>query len=51
MKYIIDNTNGSGSGCDEVFSSYDDAKMHMIFYSAEEKKYLEIVEIPDDVEI
>lgn len=44
-KYFIDNTNGSGSGCDTLFDSIDDARRHMDFYTEKEREGLEIVPI------
>lgn len=44
-KYIIDNTNGSGSGCDTLFNTIDDAQRHMNFYTEREREGLEIVPI------
>lgn len=44
-KYIIDYTNGSGSGCDQLFDSIEDAQQHMSFWTAEERKGCEIVEV------
>lgn len=48
-KYIIDYTNGSGSGCDKVFDTYEDAKFHMkIAYTENEREGLEIIEIEEE---
>lgn len=44
-KYIIDYTEGSGSGCDKLFDTYEDAERHMMFYTAKEREGLEIVEV------
>lgn len=35
----------SGSGCDEMFDSFEDAEFHMKFYSDKERQELVIVEI------
>ena len=44
-KYMIDYVNGSGSGCDELFRSREDAELHMSFYTEKEKEGLVIVEV------
>ena len=44
-KYIIDNMNGSGSGCDTMFDTIEDAQRHMSFYTEKEREGLEIVPI------
>ena len=44
-KYIIDNTNGSGSGCDTIFDTIEDAQRHMNFYTDKEREGLEIVPV------
>lgn len=43
--YIIDNTNGSGSGCDTIFPTRDDAERHMKLWTAKERDGCEVVEI------
>lgn len=49
MKYIIDYTEGSGSGCDKVFDTYEDAEWHMrMFYTDKEREGLDIVEIEEE---
>lgn len=45
-KYKIDYTEGSGSGCDNLFYSREDAQYHMnTFYTEDERKGLEVVEV------
>lgn len=44
-KYMIDYTQGSGSGCDTLFNSREDAEFHMKLWTAEERKGCEIVEV------
>ena len=44
-KYIIDNMNGSGSGCDTLFDTIEDAQRHMNFYTEREREGLEIVPV------
>lgn len=48
VRYIIDYTDGSGSGCDIIFRTYDDARRHMSSYTAKERDGLEIVEVTID---
>lgn len=49
MKYIIDYENGSGSGCDKVFTSVEDAQWHInTFYTEQEKDGLIVVPIEDE---
>lgn len=57
VQYQIDNTEGSGSGCDIFFDSKEDALFHInTFYTENERHGLEIVEvqssnfIPDEPE-
>lgn len=47
-KYIIDYLYGSGSGCDTLFDTYEDAEYHMSFWTEEEKKGCVIVEVDTD---
>jgi hypothetical protein len=44
-KYMIDYTEGSGSGCDKLFDTRDDARFHMDFYTDKEREGLEVVEV------
>ena len=45
-KYMIDYTEGSGSGCDKLFDTREDAEWHMnTFYTEDERKGLEVVEV------
>ena len=47
-KYMIDYENGSGSGCDKLFDTREDAEFHMnVFYTPEEREGLAIVEIEE----
>lgn len=43
--YMIDYVDGSGSGCDTIFDTREDAERHMSFWTAEERKGCEIVEV------
>ena len=45
IKYMIDYENGSGSGCDTIFDTIEDAKQHMKFYTEKEKEGLVIVPV------
>ena len=47
-KYLIDYTAGSGSGCDELFDTREDAEFHMSFWTDDERKNCEIVEVEVD---
>lgn len=47
-KYLI--YNESGSGCDTLFNSYDDAERHLIFWTKAEKEGCEIVAVRFDTE-
>lgn len=49
-KYLIYNENGSGSGCDTLFDSYNDAERHLIFWTKAEKEGCEIVAVRFDTE-
>jgi hypothetical protein len=44
-KYMIDYTEGSGSGCDELFDTYQDAEYHMSFWTEKEREGCVIVEV------
>lgn len=44
-RYFIDNTQGSGSGCDKFFATKEAAEFHMQFYTEEEREGLEIAEM------
>lgn len=45
-KYMIDYTEGSGSGCDKLFDTREVAEWHMnTFYTEDERKGLEVVEV------
>ena len=46
VKFRIDTDDNeiSGSGCDTLFDSKDEAEWHMHFYTEDEKKHLVIVE-------
>ena len=45
MKYMIEFLNGSGSGCDELFDSIQDAEFHMSFWTLEERENCVIVPV------
>ena len=47
-KYLIDYTEGSGSGCDQLFDTYEAAEFHMSFWTDKEKEGCEIVEVEVD---
>lgn len=45
-KYIIDYTEGSGSGCDKLFDTREDAQFHMnTFWTPEEREGCVIDEV------
>lgn len=44
-KYMIDYTEGSGSGCDKLFDTKEEAERHMMFYTDKEREGLEVVEV------
>lgn len=47
-KYIIDYTDGSGSGCDKSFETREEALFHMnTFWTSEEREGCVIVEIDE----
>ena len=46
--YMIDYTAGSGSGCDTIFETREDAERHMSNYTAKERDGLEIAEVRVD---
>lgn len=48
MKYMIDYLYGSGSGCDDLFDSVEDAKNHMSFWTPEEREGCVIVPLSED---
>lgn len=52
VKYRIDTDDNeiSGSGCDMLFDSKEDAEWHMRNYTEEEKKHLVIVEDFEEVQ-
>lgn len=43
--YIIDYVDGSGSGCDTIFATREDAERHMSFWTEKERQGCEIVEV------
>lgn len=43
--YIIDYVDGSGSGCDTIFDTYEDAERHMSLWTEKERQGCEIVEV------
>ena len=43
--YMIDYVVGSGCGGDTIFDTREDAERHMSFWTAEERKGCEIVEV------
>lgn len=45
---MIDYTEGSGSGCDQLFDTYEAAEFHMSFWTDKEKEGCEIVEVEID---
>lgn len=47
MKYIIDSDVTGGSGCDEIFETFEDAKFHFDLYTENERQGLFIAEIED----
>lgn len=45
-KYAIDYTEGSGSGCNELFNTREDAERHMqLFWTPEEREGCEVIEV------
>ena len=44
-KYMIDYTQGSGSGCDELFDTIEDAQRHMMLWTNKEREDCVIVEV------
>ena len=48
MKYRIEYMRGSGSGCDELFDTYEDAEFHMSFWTPEEREGCAIVEVEEE---
>lgn len=46
-KYIIDTKDPyfSGSGCDTLFDTREEAERHLLGYTEKERKELEVVEI------
>lgn len=48
-RYMIDYINGSGSGCDDVFDSREDAERHLYMNCTEkEREGLVIVEVEEE---
>lgn len=49
VKYLIDFEYGSGSGCDKLFDSVEDAQFHInMFYTPKEREGLVIVPVEVD---
>jgi len=49
VKYLIDYEFGSGSGCDKLFNSVNEAQWHInTFYTEKEKEDLFIVPVEVD---
>ena len=44
-KYRIENMQGSGSGCDEIFNTEFEAMQHMKNYTDRERQGLEIISV------
>lgn len=50
MKYIIDYEYGSGSGCEEIFDTYEDALFYyqMHYTTEKERRGIVIVEFEEE---